>query len=437
MTVIELTDGPGAAPPPPPVRLDRRLFRQVSIVVLAALTVLGVTGSTPSVRHNLRPLWTTSYGDGSSMFVLGHTLYAGQARDGNATLAAFDLATGRRRWTVPAGGDSVAPVAARDGVLLLPQALTDVRIPRDGDSFAGQTLTSSTIARDATTGRALWTLPGDALEAFPGSALMARNNLSGHLAGLRVVGLRDGVTRWSRSLRDVDAWGVDVRGGAPAHILVADRSGLLTTVDYADGSTVRTGRVGGFHQRDAAGYAGLHVIGDRLVITEADDHRHESVVYRLGDLRELWHSGGFLMDCGTVLCATEEDGLSGRDPDTGRRLWSRPDVSGVWPLAGGRLLANGPSGQGPYQLIDPRTGRGLGDTVHGEPSWNGLPTGAILLVGTITGDYRRSTVVQLDLGTGRSYLLGAIDQAGQSGCVSTPGYLACARPGGIEVTAVG
>lgn len=442
MTVIdlgELTHDQGPAPPAPPVRLDRRLFRQVAIVAIAVLTVLGATGSTASVRHNLRPLWTTAYGDGSSMTLDDTSLYAGRIEDGSATFSAFDLATGRKRWTVPTGVETVTPMADVDGVLIMPETVADLRIPQDDGTFMVQTSTSSTTARDAATGRALWTLPGSAIEAYPGSVLMGLSDRNGRLAGLRVVGLRDGGTRWRRSLRDIDVWGTSETGGTPARVLLGDRSGLLTVIDYADGSTVRTGRVSGFPWPGAGeGYAALHLIDDRLVITRADDRSHESVVYRLDDFRELWRFDGFVMDCGSVLCSMRENGLAGHDPDTGRQLWFRSDLNGVWPLAGGRFLGNGPSPQGPYQLVDPLTGRGVGDTVRGEPTWNGgAPSGAVLLVGVVPGDYHRSTVVQLDLGTGRSYLLGAIGQAGHFGCLSVPGYLACGRPGGIEVTAVG
>src|ERR1700761_755867 len=115
MSVIELgevsrdEEGPPTAPP---VRLDRRLFRQIAIVVVAALALLGVTGSTPSVRHNIRPLWSTPFEE----------------------------------------GDTPIPVRpAVGGVLVMPETVVDARIPQDDGTNMIQTFTSSTIARDAAT----------------------------------------------------------------------------------------------------------------------------------------------------------------------------------------------------------------------------------------------------------------------------------------------
>jgi outer membrane protein assembly factor BamB len=442
MTVIvlgELTrDGEPA--PPAPVRLHPRLFRRIAVLVIAVLTVLGATGSTPSVRHTLRSVWSIDYGEGDSMAVDDTTLYAGRNEDGNATLTAFDLATGRRRWSVPTGDETVSLRSTLGGVLVMPEAVSDARIPQGNGTFLVQTFTSSTIARDAATGRALWTLPGDALGIYPDSVLMGQADRNGNLTVLRVVGLRDGVPRWTRQLRDIDVWGIGERSGKPAGILLGDRSGLLTLVDYADGSTLHTGRVDAPWRRnpDNGVYGGVQVIGDRLIVEQAGEQANLSAVYRLDDFRELWRSDGFVIDCGTVLCTISDSGLTGHDPDTGRQLWYRYDLNGVWPVGHGRFLGNGPSSQGPYQLLDTRTGRGIGDTVRGEPTWTGgTPSGSVLLVGIVAGDYRRSTVIQLDLDTGRSYLLGAVEESAHFGCLNAPGHLVCAHPDGLEVTAVG
>jgi hypothetical protein len=443
MTVIELgelTRDEQAPPPAPPVRLDRRLIREVTVVVIALLTVLGVTGSTSSVRHSVRPLWSTGYGEGDSMTVDDTTLYAGRLADGNATLTAYDLATGRKRWTVPAGGETVALRPAVGGVLVMPDATADVRIPQDNGTFMVQTYTSSTIARDAGTGRALWTLPGDALETYPGSVLLGESDNHGSLTRLRVVGLRDGVTRWTTTVRGIDVWAVADAGGRPTRIVLGGPSGLLTVLDYADGSTLHSGPVSGQWPKigDNGVYAGLQVIGDRLVISRADNESNESTVYRLDDFQELWQSDGFVIDCGPVLCSMEATGLVGRDPVSGRSLWRRSDLSGMWPLADGRFLGNGSSSLGPYQLVDSATGRGVGDALRGEPTWTGgTLTGSVLLVGIVAADYRLSSVIQLDLDTGGSYLLGTVKAVAHFGCESTPGYLVCAGPDQLDVTAVG
>jgi hypothetical protein len=296
------------------------------------------------------------------------------------------------------------------------------------------------MARDSETGRTLWTLPGDALATYPGSVLLAGSDGQGSLTRLRVVGLRDGVTRWTAPVRDVDVWAVADTGDRPTRIVLGALSGVLTVLDYADGSTVHTGRVGAQWPQPPGNevHAGLDVIGDRLVISRADDDSNDSTVYRLDDFRELWHSGGFVIDCGVVLCSVENTGLAGRDPETGQPRWRRSDLDGMWPLANGRILGNGSSSLGPYQLVDPADGRTIGDVVRGEQTWtDGEPSGSVLLVGPVAADEHRSSLTQLDLDTGRSYLLGTIGEVQHFGCQSTPGYLVCARSGGLDVTAVG
>jgi hypothetical protein len=270
--------------------------------------------------------------------------------------------------------------------------------------------------------------------------LLAESDGQGSLTRLRVVGLRDGVTRWTAPVRDVDVWAVADTAGRPTRIVLGAPSGVLTVLDYADGSTVHTGRVSGQWPQPPGDevHVGVGVIGDRLVIYRADNDRNDSTVYRLDDFQELWHSAGFVIDCGVLLCSMENTGLAGRDPETGRSRWRRSDLGGMSPLANGRVLGNGSSVLGPYQLVDPADGRPIGDLIRGEPTWTGgRPSGSVLLVGPVAADVHRSSVIQLDLDTGHSYLLGSIREVEHLGCQSTPGYLVCVRSGGLDVTAVG
>jgi putative pyrroloquinoline-quinone binding quinoprotein len=443
MTVIELgelTRDDDREPPASPARLDRRLIRRVTVLVIAVLTVLGVTGSTPSVRHTVRPLWSTSFAENDSMTIDGDTLYAGQQRNGQVTLTAYDLATGRVRWAVPAGDATVSLPPVTAGVLVAPGTFDDARIAQNDGSFMVQTYPSSTIARDAATGHTLWQMPGDALATYPGSVLLGESNGNGRLNRLRVVGLRDGVTRWTRSVPGVDGWATADTADTPTRIVLSSPTGVLTVLNYADGTTVHTGRVRGQWPDTGTNglYASLEVIGDRLVVSRADHDGNSSVVYRLDDFGEQWHTDGYVIDCGPVLCSIGHDGLVGLDPATGRPRWRRSDLGGVWPIGNGRVLGNGASTLGPYQLVDPATGRGVGDVVRGEPTWSGGPlTGSVLLVGVVAADAHKSSVIQLDLDTGVSYPLGTIDEVQHLGCLSATGYLVCAHLDSLDVTAVG
>jgi outer membrane protein assembly factor BamB len=441
--VIDLGELTGAEglPPPAPVRLTRRLIRQIAVSVVAVLTLGTVTASIPPNRPEIRQLWSAPFGEGDASMLTGSTLYLSRGTAGNPTLTAYDLATGRVRWRTSTGDPVNGLLPVTDGVLLMPESVGDVRIRQDDGSFLNSTQITRTLARDSDTGRLLWSQGGDVMREFGDSVLLGESDDQGRLTRMRVIGLRDGVTRWSRPVRGVEGWDVAKIGGRPAQIVLTDAAGALTLLDYADGQTVRTGKLlwhGPPQQQDSGVSTDLVMIGDYLVISRSDNTAQVSTVYRLATLQELWHVDGFVLDCGPALCTMDGSGLVGRDPATGRPRWRVPGMANVWNLGHGRILADSPSARGPHQVIDAASGRTIGYPVRGDATWVYAPLPrSVMILGIEATDPGASTVIRLDLDTGAPSLLGTIKEADYYGCQGVPGYLTCVRPGKLEVTAVG
>jgi hypothetical protein len=424
--------------PAGPMRPTRRLLRQVAASVVAVLTLFTVTGSATPVRHVVRQLWSTPYGQGDSEVIANGLLLVDRESTGTPSLSAYDLATGRMRWssTTDTAVNGLTPVVG--GVLLTPQSgdAFAIRGPGDG-SFRYGTQAVATVARDAASGRVLWRQTGDERAAFSDSALLGQSDLRGRLISLRVVGLRDGVTRWTRSVPGVDSWAVGRDGDRPTVIVLADSSGTVTVLDYATGRPVSTGRVPGYtpQQLDSV-VAVVQVIGGYLVISRSDNLGEAATVYQLATLQALWHTDGIVLDCGPILCTTNEAGLTGHDPTTGRARWQVPGLGFVWNLGGGRVLADSAATRGPNEILDVATGRPVG--VRGESTWADTPPGpSVVVLGTESDEPNRSTIIRLDFRTGGIALLGTIAASGYYGCEGVPGYLTCIRQSNLEVTAVG
>jgi hypothetical protein len=438
--VIELGELTPDPLPPAPMRVTRRLVRQVGLSVIAVLTLFTVTGSVTPVRHQVRLLWSTPFSQGDSEMIDDDLLFVDRASAGTPSLSAYDLATGRMRWrsTTDTAVNGLTPVVG--GVLLTPQNgdAFAIRGPDDG-SFRYATQVVATVARNAASGRVLWRQAGDERAAFGDSALLSRSDVRGRLTSLRVVGLRDGVTRWTRSVPDVDSWAVGHDGDRPTVIVLADSSGTVTVLDYATGRPLGTGRVPWYTpQQLDSDIAVVQVIGDYLVITRSNHSPEVATIYRLATLQELWHTASIMLDCGPILCTTDAAGLTGHDPTTGRVRWQVPGLGFAWNLGGGRLLADSGATRGPNEILDAATGRPFGVAVRGEGTWDDTPPEPyVVVLGLEPDEPSRSTIIRLDLGSGAISLVGTIAATGYYGCQAVPGYLTCIRQSTLEVTAVG
>ena len=429
----------GTVVPVPGPRLDLRLARRFALAAMVLLTVLTATGSARPEPRGVRPLWTTPFRDGDALYTTDTMAYVGRTAAGGATLTAYDLATGKLRWTAPTGETvtNLTPAGAA-GMLLIPDAFADVRRRlADGSNLVSVVITG-TAGRDAGTGELLWRGPGEALEVDDATTLLGDHDDQGGVTRLRLVRLRDGGTIWTRETPGLQEWAISTIAGRPAELITATGRGELTILRYADGTLLRTGRVPWVTgQAEAGVYAVLTTTPGHLLVTRSLADGRVTTVYRLDDLAELWHTGGDVADCGPVICVLDGITLNGRDPATGARRWHLPGIGGVSWAGDDRVLAASARQDGSYRVVDAATGRPVGDAVSGFGTWVGQPGRSVLLLRDTAETPPRSAVIRLDLATGAQFLMGAVRRTGQFGCAGVRAYLVCLNGRELDVTAVG
>jgi hypothetical protein len=395
--------------------------RSVALFVIGLCTLIVVTGSVRSVSRAAHLLWVSPYDrDNDTVTLTPTTLFVSH----RATLTAYDLAGGAVRWSVPAPAFVPTTPSEAGGVVVAPAAFE--RYFERPDLLLSRT--TLTIARDARTGEQLWVAQGAPQDVTAQSVLLLDD--AGEVPQLRAVAPRDGRTLWSRAAPGLA--GVVVAGDA---VVTADTDGRLTVVRYADGSTARTEKV------PWPGNARLTVAAGRLIVTGQGTAGQTNTVYRPGTLTELWRADGALFDCHAVVCGAEPGGLAGYDPDTGARRWRQPGMTVAWPVRTDRIIASSElSGQ--FQLLDPATGRPLGEAGAGGGAGTWRPDGRTVVSDPaapssayeIRGD---GTIVRLDLETGGQDVEGTIDGGGWVGCRNVAKYLVCLQSSRLTVTAIG
>ena len=348
MTVIDLgrVDHEGDGPPAGsrPALWRRPGWRWWLVAVIMAGCVLTVTGSARPEPRGLVQLWeipfsreTNSYlASGDDVFVFD--------RAGARPLTARDARTGAVRWSIP-NGDLTGPAdaEAEAGVLLARAGPTVVNLMDPGGSVYSRELSRDTVAVEASTGRQLWRQTGEVVSLVGAAVLLVEWAESGGRARrIRLVGLRDGGTVWSRDTTAV-SWAVDTRPGIrPDRLLTVTAQGRAEVLVPADGSVVTTGTLlppGPIGPED---YSSVAVEGRQLHQDRTVNGRTTVSAYDLDTLRRVWRvrqSPGGSFGCGPVVCTIDGDSISGHDRATGARLWRLPGLSGLYPLTGDRLLA--------------------------------------------------------------------------------------------------
>src|SRR5690242_7920882 len=99
MTLNDLDDaGIGAEPAGAPV--DPARVRRLVLVVLTVAGLLALTGSAAAAPARVRALWTTAFRPSDAVAVDGGTVYLNRSvASGPAEVFAYDLPTGRPRWS--------------------------------------------------------------------------------------------------------------------------------------------------------------------------------------------------------------------------------------------------------------------------------------------------------------------------------------------------
>ncbi|MCO8276143.1 PQQ-like beta-propeller repeat protein [Actinoplanes sp. TRM 88003] len=430
MTLIDLdTAGTAAASPTAPVNLTR--LRRLALAVLTALGLATMTASTPPPPALVRPLWTTAWQPSDALATDGRAVYLNRSSpDGPAEVVAYDLPTGRLRWSSPTGDAyDVRPVG---GVVLV----TTGPSPVGSASFSPG---PHTVALDAATGTRLWQSAGAASpSSVSGQVLLGETGASGATTGLRLVGLRDGHQVWRRSIAPAEEWTVLPAGARPTSVVTVTATGEATVHGYDDGAARHRGRIPWNGVYSATFFA----VGAQLVVIRRASAQTAATVHRAADLGLLWRSDeliGSVTGCGRLICTAGVRGVAGRDPATGRLIWQRDDMRFVWDLGADRLLLSAAANlaSATTELVDSGTGRTIGRPLGGPGAFVAGPAGSLILLrATGTPDYR-TAVTRLDLADGRQTALGLLDRLAEQNCQGASGYLLCPRGNTLTVTAVG
>jgi len=423
MTLIDLGDVAGAAAEPAATPVDLPRLRRLALAVLAVAGLLASAASAPPAPALVRPLWAAAFRPGDTMALDGRTVYLNRTGPaGPPAVTAYDLHTGRLRWSTPIGaavaGNGVRPVG-------------DVLLVTRGEA-------GGTIALDAATGEQLWLSDGDASPSVTrGAALLAETDQFGVTTALRLVGLRDGREVWGHAIAPAEQWATLAENGRPTAIVAVTRTGDATVYGFADGTVRHRARIpwNGVYNTT------LFAAGPYLVVVRTASAQTAATVYRGADLHALWRSDeliGYVTGCGPLICTAGVRGVAGREPATGREVWRRTDVNFVWDLGDGRLLLSAAANlaSATTVLVDAATGRTIGSPFSGPQAFS-VDAGSLLLLRGTRTPPDRTTVSRLDLATGRQTQLGAVQRFAEQDCRATPGYLLCPRGDTLTVTAVG
>jgi outer membrane protein assembly factor BamB len=446
MTVIELGDlASGSDRPNPPGRprgTDPRLVRRLAVALTALFCVLTVTASArPGPPSGLRPLWSIPFSFADRFALTADTLYTG-VQDAAGELAAYDLADGVKRWSMPLPDSTAWPTFVQQaGVVLVPndRVAQQVGAP-DGSTYFNE-FYRETIALDAVTGAELWRRPGEISATTADAVLLSDRNAVGvESHSLRLVRIREGGTIWTRS--GLRAARVATGGADPARpdlLVIVTPSGGAEVLRLADATRIGAGRVdwqAGSPQEGT--FTDVFLDAGRVYVRVAGPRGSSLTAYAPDTLRRLWRIDDTATvaayPCGMVVCSIERDAFAAYDPATGAVRWRSASVRNAWPAGPGRLLIDAGLRRA---LIDEGTGRRVADFGESVPVQD-LDGRVSYLLHVTASPPGRTSVSRVDLATGRAELRGTIDRVNDAGCLAAGDRLACPTVAGrLTVTAVG
>ena len=433
MPTIELGELRGEAPsrPRPPARTlaSARWLRIAGVLALLLATMAAGRPwprSLPEVDVPAR-LGALVFTEGGRLFI-ADPVRTGQPGQPGQQLAAFRLPGGEPLWRVPLPMSESVGFSALVGDTLV---LSGASGPRGAWGPPGGRQ-GRVVAVDASTGATLWNRAG-ALEATStaGDLILWGAQVdwappAGTEVGMEIrpgtlqaVDSESGEVRWSmpapagarRSYPESAADGVPI-------VVVSLPAGRVELRDLATGAVLRATQLPPLGTGSDVRWSG-EVVGDLFLVRE----RRSVTAYGLDRLDLRWSVAADLdrefgpVACGDGLCSYGlQGGVRFWDLGTGRTRWADPRWRQVW-QAGGYVVAArwvGASRTGPLTVLDPDTGRTLGEL----GAWqvpSPRPRGS-RLTGVRVGPDGRAWVADLDVATRTVRVLGVLhDVSGDCG----------------------
>jgi hypothetical protein len=340
------------ARPPVPWRTLLGALSVVLVVLLAGGAPLATTRRPVIIPGHLADL---TFIDGDRLFVVSPGPQLADQSVQNKVVGVYSLPDGRvLSQTIVAVLGPVSNVLEAGNTLVVSYA-----IDNGGDQ--------ATVALTEGSNEALWRRPNGLVgaSAAAGVALISSGYGAQNEAVFSAVDLYTGAVRWSvRQPAD----GYTMLSGPidqyPQWFVTVRANGTLETRDALTGE-LHTTRHG--PPLDPNTNSVIWTVGNMAII---GGQTGGVTAYGLPALDPIWHTDVDLSqtwmspDCGPVLCAFRpQNGIVALDPATGRLLWSSSRWSFAQP-AGNYLVVAPPDrslDQPSYWVLDPRTGRVLGD----------------------------------------------------------------------------
>ncbi|BCJ42644.1 hypothetical protein GCM10010168_06140 [Actinoplanes ianthinogenes] len=434
MTMIDLGDvsGPGAPEAPvAPLRFRWRAVSRAAVAVLAVLCAVGLTGSARPGPPRVHELWSMPLRDGGYPNYVDDQAVLFQVDPGGASLTAYDLGTGRVRWTTPTGPEAtwVIPGEAAHRLYVAGHSRSlekgDYSVPYATD----------TLALDSRTGAVRWRHAGQMMTGDATTALLADRDDQARITALHLVRAADGAPVWDRVVDPAQALIIPEDLDAPDRVVTVSAAGALTTFRYTDGTPLAGRRIAPLTDPEWSAV----LLDGRLVLMRFGA-APAVTAYRTDTLDVLWNLPGLSPDlnpspCGPVLCVGTGMVMHALDPETGKSVWEIPQL-GASPINDHLLLTSAP-GANSSMLVEATTGRPRTGKIDGTVL--GLPRddGTLLVLRPYGYPVMRTAIVELDPETGRTRALGSTPYIGGN-CQPVGRYLVCVDSvDQLRVTAVG
>ncbi len=354
MVLIDLGEIPAAVPADRPPTLDatsrpRHSYRGRRLAVIALATAFAVSASGVAVGRTL-PVVRIPVGANARLMVVGATAVVSDQRAGTNEIAAYDLTSGRPLWQSPLGG------TARNAQMF---AVSSTAVVETAHDVGYDLVEGFSLA----TGVRRWTMPALMVTPIPIGLLVYRAaGAAGPDPNAIDVSLIDpvtGDTRWRTAI----GTGCDVGLATDASLTMA--SGLVEVCPDTQeivAIDLTTGAVRARIHPDVLGPAGTHhgyrtdldhgtpglsiaYVGDVAILAVPRRYPSRSLsAFRTSDLQPLWQglqvaSGDALTTCGTDICiAAGSGGAIAIDPATGHTVTAPPAAVGDLAAAGSRPL---------------------------------------------------------------------------------------------------